>query len=99
VKEPCHHASSAVDDFLLAGSGDSNLYAFDASNGIRLWSGTTGSPVLSSPAVSDGTVYAGSEDGSLYAYNLGAASQAPRRPRPGSLHPDLRLRYQNGARG
>ncbi len=35
--------------------------------------------MLSSPAVSDGTVYVGSEDGSLYAYNLPAAAQAPRR--------------------
>jgi putative pyrroloquinoline-quinone-binding quinoprotein len=46
--------------------------------------------------VSDGTVYVGSEDGSVYAYDLPAAGQAPRRPGPASLHPDHSLWYQTG---
>jgi hypothetical protein len=28
----------------------------------------------------------------LYAFNLAAGTQAPRRPGPAALHPDLRLR-------
>jgi outer membrane protein assembly factor BamB len=49
-----------------------------ASNVPRLrvaWTGTTGSGIgFSSPAVADGVVYVGSEDGKLYAYAVGCAS-------------------------
>jgi hypothetical protein len=34
------------------------------------WQFKTGGPVVSSPAVADGTVYVGSEDGNLYAVDL-----------------------------
>jgi outer membrane protein assembly factor BamB len=77
---------------VYAGSADGNLYALDAATGARLWSAATGGSVYSSPAVTNGTVYVGSTDGNVYAYDLAGAAQAPRRPRPGALHPDLSLR-------
>ncbi len=40
-----------------------------ASNGQLKWGLTTGSVVLSSPAVSNGVVYVGSDDGNVYALN------------------------------
>ncbi|MGP8011063.1 MAG: PQQ-binding-like beta-propeller repeat protein, partial [Halobacteriota archaeon] len=39
------------------------------SNGQLTWSFTTGSVVLSSPAVANGVVYVGSEDNNVYAIN------------------------------
>jgi outer membrane protein assembly factor BamB len=33
-----------------------------------LWTGTTGSGIFSSPAVANGVVYVGSDDGNLYAF-------------------------------
>jgi hypothetical protein len=63
------------------GSGDAKLYAFDATGTTNcsgdpktcqpLWTATTGGPVDSSPAVSfnDGTLYVGSDDGKLYAFD------------------------------
>ena len=38
-----------------------------AGDGSLIWTFTTGGPVLAAPAVVDGVVYAGSDDGSLYA--------------------------------
>jgi outer membrane protein assembly factor BamB len=77
---------------VYAGSADGNLYALDAATGARLWSAATGGSVYASPAVTNGTVYVGSTDGNVYAYDLAGAAQAPGRPRPGALHPDLSLR-------
>jgi outer membrane protein assembly factor BamB len=45
------------------------VYALNAATGTRLWSYTTGGPVLSSPAVANGIVYVGSYDGKVYALN------------------------------
>ena len=43
----------------------------NASSGIQLWNYTTvdGDDVTSSPAVVDGVIYVGSEDGNVYALN------------------------------
>jgi len=70
---------------VYAGSADNSLYAFDASGGsghcsvtpkpptietcTPLWLGPTGGAVYSSPAVADGVVYVGSDDGNLYAFD------------------------------
>ena len=45
------------------------MYALNASTGAKLWSYTTGNSVLCSPAVANGVVYIGSDDGFLYALN------------------------------
>ncbi len=60
-----------------------------------LWSGSTGGSVESSPAIADGVVYTGSNDGNLYSFDLNSvaarAFQPPPRPALSKLHPDLRL--------
>ena len=41
----------------------------NAATGAKIWNYTTGGPVDSSPAVVDGVVYIGSDDGNVYALN------------------------------
>ena len=71
------------------GSGDGKVYALSASSGSKLWSYTTSNWVYSSPAVVNGVVYVGSQDGNVYA--LGASvtlspSQSPIVPEiPGQM--------------
>jgi outer membrane protein assembly factor BamB len=43
------------------------LHAIDASTGLKLWSFTTAGRVDSSPAVANGVVYVGWDNGKLYA--------------------------------
>jgi outer membrane protein assembly factor BamB len=50
---------------LYFGAWNNNLYALNANNGRELWRFATGGGV-SSPAVYDGVVYVGSDDGVLY---------------------------------
>ena len=45
------------------------MYALNTANGDILWTYTTGDSIYSSPAVVDGAVYIGSEDGKVYALN------------------------------
>ena len=53
------------------GSGDYNVYALNASTGVKLWSyAPTGAGVYSSPAVANGVVYVGSLDNNVYAFGL-----------------------------
>jgi len=53
-----------------AHTGDySPVAGSNMSNGQLTWSFTTGSVVLSSPAVANGVVYVGSEDNNVYALN------------------------------
>jgi outer membrane protein assembly factor BamB len=59
------------EDYIVIGSDDHSLYAFNAADGSKKWSYETGAWVSSSPAVSsDGaTVFVGSSDDKLYAIN------------------------------
>jgi outer membrane protein assembly factor BamB len=71
---------------VYVGSEDSSLYAFDAAGVTRcsgvapsktclpIWTGVTGFGIGSSPSVSGGVVYVGSEDHKLYAFNVGCGS-------------------------
>ncbi len=65
---------------VYVGSDDGKLYAFDAAGVANcsagspgtcspLWTAATGGAVRSSPAVAEGTVYVGSDDGKLYAFD------------------------------
>jgi serine/threonine-protein kinase len=54
---------------VYVGSDDSNVYALNAATGAKVWNYTTGSVVISSPAVVNGVVYVGSHDGNVYALN------------------------------
>ncbi len=59
---------------VYVGSGDSNVYALNASTGAKLWSFTTGGGVDSSPAVANGVVYVGSGF-NVYALNASTGAK------------------------
>ena len=52
---------------VYVGSNDGNLYALDATTGIKIWNFTTGDAIWSSPAIANGVVYVGSNDNNTYA--------------------------------
>jgi len=51
------------------GSCDGKLYVLRKANGQLVWSYTTAGPVRSSPAVAEGKVLVGSDDGGLYCFD------------------------------
>lgn len=62
-------------DAIYVGSGDDNLWALE-SDGDFIWKYTTGGDVASSPAIgTDGTIYVGSDGGSIYALNPADGSE------------------------
>ena len=75
------------------GSDDGKLYAFDAAGLANcapgapracgaMWTGATGGPVRSSPAVANGLVYVGSDDGKLYAFDAAGLNNCSVGPQP-----------------
>jgi outer membrane protein assembly factor BamB len=77
---------NVVDGVVYVGSWDDNVYALNASNGEKLWNFTVysntvlkdtqnGGAIESSPAVADGAVYVGSDDGNLYALNASTGAK------------------------
>ena len=76
---PVSSSPGIANGIVYVGSGDGNLYAFDAAGSIDcsgtptfcspLWTASTGGPV-GSPAIANGMVYVGSGDGKLYAFGL-----------------------------
>ena len=48
---------AVVDSNLYIGSLDKNVYALNATNGIKIWNYTTSGYVISSPAVVNGMVF------------------------------------------
>jgi outer membrane protein assembly factor BamB len=87
-------AVSIANGMAYVGSMDNNVYAFDARGQLRcstgtpktcqpLWFAQTGNAVMAtSAAVANGTVYIGSEDGALHAYdaagNIGCSGGPPK---------------------
>jgi outer membrane protein assembly factor BamB len=72
---------------------DQALASAAAAPGGELWGFPAGSGFeLSSPAVANGVVYIGGDDGNLYAFGRAGGSAAVRRPVAGQLHPDFALR-------
>jgi outer membrane protein assembly factor BamB len=69
-----------VNGVVFVGSGD-NVYALKASTGAKLWSFATGGVVESSPAVANGVVYVGSEDGNVYALKASTGANVSALPR------------------
>jgi outer membrane protein assembly factor BamB len=55
---------------VYVGSWDKNLYAIDAITGLEKWRFKTGGEMYSSPAVSNGVIYVGSNDRFLYAVGM-----------------------------
>lgn len=64
-----------VGDLVIVGSGDGNVYAFDAGSGEERWRFATGGRVRASPAVGDSLVFIGSTDGRLYALDLSSGAE------------------------
>ncbi len=54
-------------DLVIVGSGDGNVYGFDAATGTERWRVVTAGRIRSSPATANGVAYVGSADGFLYA--------------------------------
>ncbi len=51
------------------------MYALNASTGAKMWSYATDNQVESSPALADGVVYVGSDDGNTYALNASTGAK------------------------
>jgi outer membrane protein assembly factor BamB len=64
------HPDFTLKLFESVGGTFGSVYALNARTGAKLWSYATGKPVQSSPAVANGVVYVGSEDGKIYAFGL-----------------------------
>lgn len=63
---------------MYTGSGeDSHLYAFDAKNGSPRWTFATDGEVQGAPVVARGTIYFGSQAGTLYAVNAKTGGKIP----------------------
>jgi outer membrane protein assembly factor BamB len=65
---------------VYVGSENGYVYAFNASNGAKLWTyltynGDNGYGVESSPVVASGVVYVGADDGNLYALNASTGNK------------------------
>jgi outer membrane protein assembly factor BamB len=57
------------------GSGDTNIYALDATNGNLKWKFKTGDVVHASPAISGGTLFVGSWDSYFYALEASSGKE------------------------
>jgi len=53
---------------VVCGSGDGRLYLLSLATGTKLWSYDLGKPLTASPAVANGLVVIGCEDGGVYAF-------------------------------
>jgi eukaryotic-like serine/threonine-protein kinase len=62
------------------GSTDQNIYALNAATGAFLWKYTTGGFIGSSPAVANGTVYVGSYDTYMYAFDKSSGTSSVQAP-------------------
>ena len=68
-------------------SEDDTLYALNAATGTELWSYTTGGYLTSQPVIVNGMVYQTGFDGTIYAFSLPGAADAPAR---GQARPAVR---------
>ena len=55
-------------DRVVFGSGDGRLYIVNRDDGREIWSHEIGEAVTASPAVIDGLLVVGAEDGVVYAF-------------------------------
>ena len=53
---------------MYAGSSDGRLYVLDLDTGEKLWEFDTAAPLVASPAIAEGRLVIGSEDGVLYCF-------------------------------
>ena len=74
-----------VDDIVLVGSSDGNLYAFHPESAEEKWRFRTAGKVWSTPAVDNGVVYFGSLDQNVYAVALEDGHEIWRFPTGGAV--------------
>jgi outer membrane protein assembly factor BamB len=53
---------------VVVGSDDGRLYLISLKTGKQIWSYEIGQPVESSPAVADGRIILGADDGYIYCF-------------------------------
>jgi len=80
----------------VASGYSESLYALSASTGALVWSYPLGASWVNAPAVVNGAVYVGDNDGNVYALGLpnqqmSAKFSPPERPDPARLTPDWNL--------
>ena len=79
-------APFVADGVVCFGSEDGNVYALNATTGVKIWSFTTQSAVESSPSIVNGVVYVGSDDNNVYAFGSIAVPQpSPQMPSPSTF--------------
>ncbi|MBJ7614829.1 PQQ-binding-like beta-propeller repeat protein [Candidatus Nephthysia bennettiae] len=74
--EPVIAALAYANGLVMAGAGQT-LEVLDAASGARLYNFATGSTIYGAPSVSGGRIFAGSVDGSLYAFGLASTPGCP----------------------
>jgi outer membrane protein assembly factor BamB len=62
---------------VYVGSNDGNLYALNATSGAIAWHGTAGASIPHAAAVDGGRVFAGSDDGKVYAFPTSCSTPCP----------------------
>ena len=66
TKGAVYSSPAASDGIIYVGSYDHNVYALNATTGVKVWNYPTGGHVYSSPTVANGIVYVGSYDNNVY---------------------------------
>jgi outer membrane protein assembly factor BamB len=64
-------------DKVIVGSEDGRLYVLALDSGKSLWSFDIGEAIAGSPAVANGLVVVGADDGVVYAFSDGTRPAAP----------------------
>ena len=70
------NATASGPNFMLNTIGGI-FYALNATTGATIWKYTTGGPVFSSPAIANGVVFVGSNDGNVYAFGSAVSQPSP----------------------
>lgn len=74
TKDAILASPAIIDNLVLVGSLDSNLYALEAENMDLLWSFKTSGPIVTSPAIHEDTIFVPSGDGFCYALKKATGS-------------------------
>ena len=53
---------------VFVGSNDGRFYVLNLTDGAKLWEFDTGAPLSASPAIANGRIIIGSQDGRLYCF-------------------------------
>ncbi|MBI4722592.1 MAG: PQQ-binding-like beta-propeller repeat protein [Candidatus Stahlbacteria bacterium] len=65
-----------TDTIVWVGSGSGILYAFSALTGDSLWAFSLGSPIISSPAFANGSIYVATQGGKITCFSSGGSKNS-----------------------